>query len=122
MVSDKISVGVEGTYALATVDYMGNNLHYYTAGMRKIRVLGKMSYHFATTSNLDPYITWGVGYKNTSVYSNEPGPVKSVNVNLVPIAFRMGAGIRYFFTDAFGVNVEAGLGGPLLQGGISMKF
>lgn len=90
--------------------------------MRKYRILAKMSYHFATSEHFDPYLTWGAGYKNTKIYSNEPGEIRDVNVNLVPLAFRAGIGMRYFFTDAFGVNAEVGLGGPIVQGGISFKL
>jgi opacity protein-like surface antigen len=122
MVSDKISLGMEGTYALATVDYRGSNLQTYRAGMSKLRILARMSYHFATNEHIDPYITWGVGYKNTKVYSNEPGDVREVSVNLLPISFRTGIGIRYFFTDGVGINVEAGIGGPAVQAGISFKL
>lgn len=122
MVSDKIGIGMEGTYALATVDYRGSNLQTYRAGMSKYRILAKMSFHFATTEHIDPYITWGIGYKNTKVYSNEPGDVREVSVNLIPISFRTGIGMRYFFTDVIGVNVEAGIGGPIVQAGISVRL
>jgi outer membrane protein W len=122
MVSDKIGVGLEGTYALATVDYRGNNLHYYTAGMSKVRVLAKVNYHFATSEHIDPYLTWGAGYKNTNIYTNEPADVKKVSVNLVPVAFRVGIGMRYFFNDIVGVNAEVGLGGPMVQAGVSFKL
>lgn len=122
LVNDKLGLGIEGTYALATVDYRGNDLKYYTAGMSKYRVLAKMNYHFATGEHIDPYLTWGVGYKSTKIYTNEPGGVKDINVNLIPLAFRAGIGMRYFFTDALGVNAEVGLGGPMIQAGLSLKL
>lgn len=123
MVTNKLGLGIEATYANATVDYINNsNLQHYTAGMRKTRILAKMNYHFATGTHIDPYITWGVGYKDTQIYTNEPGTVRSVSVNLLPIAVRTGIGVRYFFTDIIGINAEVGLGGPLVQGGLSLKF
>ncbi len=122
LVNDKLGLGIEGTYALATVDYRGNDLKYYTAGMSKYRVLAKMNYHFATGAHIDPYLTWGVGYKSTKIYTNEPGGPKDINVNLIPLAFRAGIGMRYFFTDAIGVNAEVGLGGPMVQAGLSLKL
>ena len=122
MISDKIGVGIEGTYALVTVNYQANNLHNYTAGISKYRILGKMSYHFATTSNIDPYLTWGAGYKNTNVYSNDPSGTQNVSVNIIPVALRIGVGLRYFFSDFVGINAEVGLGGPLMQAGLSFKF
>jgi opacity protein-like surface antigen len=122
MVSDNIGLGVEGTYAIATVDYRGNDLKYYTAGINKLRILAKFNYHFATTAHLDPYFTAGAGYKNTKVYTNEPTTVKSVSISLIPVSIRVGVGIRYFFTDFMGVNAEVGLGGPIMEAGLSFKF
>ncbi len=122
MLSNKISLGIEFTYADATIRYQSNNLLYYTAGIRKYRILGKMSYHFATTEKLDPYFTWGAGYKNTTVYTNEPAATREVTINLVPVSLRVGLGLRYFFTDAFGINAEVGIGGPIMQAGLSLKF
>ena len=122
MLTDKMGVGIEGTWASATVRYIGNNGLIYTAGVDKIRVLAKMSFHFATGEKVDPYLTWGLGYKNTNVYTNEPSAVNDISLNIVPIAFRVGIGMRYFFTDMIGVNAEVGLGGPMMQGGLSLKF
>lgn len=122
MLTDKMGVGIEGTWASATVRYIGNNGLIYTAGVDKIRVLAKMSFHFATGENVDPYLTWGLGYKKTNVYTNEPGEINDISLNIVPIAFRVGIGMRYFFTDMIGVNAEVGLGGPMMQGGLSLKF
>lgn len=122
MLSDKMGVGLEGTWASATVRYMGSYNQIYTAGVDKIRILAKMSFHFATSDKVDPYLTWGLGYKNTNVYTTEPSSVNNISLNLVPIAFRIGIGMRYFFTDIVGVHAEVGLGGPLMQGGLSVKF
>lgn len=122
MLNDKIGVGLEGTWASATVRYMGNNGLIYTAGIDKFRILAKMNFHFATSESLDPFLTWGLGYKNTKVYTNEPSAVNDVSLNIVPVAFRVGIGMRYFFTDMIGVNAEVGLGGPMMQGGLSLKF
>lgn len=122
MLTDKMGVGLEGTWASATVRYKGNYGQIYTAGIDKFRILAKMNFHFATSEKVDPYLTWGFGYKNTKVYTNEPGAVNDVVLNIVPVAFRIGIGMRYFFTDVIGVNAEVGLGGPMMQGGLSLKF
>jgi len=121
LLTDKIGVGVEYTQGLAVVDYISNSKPY-RGGIRKQRVLAKMNIHFATSAKVDPYFTVGAGYKMTNVYSNEPGTTPSVNINLVPVAMRIGIGMRYFFTPHVGINAEIGLGGPLMQGGISIKI
>lgn len=123
MLSDKIGVGLEGTWASATVRYKGNNGQIYTAGIDKIRILAKFNFHFATSEKIDPYLTGGLGYKNTKIYTNEPSAtVNKLTLNVIPVAFRVGIGMRYFFTDIIGVHAEVGLGGPLMQGGLSLKF
>ena len=122
MVSDKIAIGLEFTYADVKIHYQGSNSLWYTGGIRKYRILGKMNYHFATTASIDPYLTWGAGYKNTKVYDDQPGTGPDVVLNLVPVAFRVGIGMRYFFTDMIGVNADVGLGGPMMQAGLSLKL
>lgn len=122
MLSDKIGVGLEGTWASATARYKGNNGQIYTAGIDKIRILAKFNFHFATSEKIDPYLTGGIGFKNTKIYTNEPSAVNDISFNIVPVAFRIGIGMRYFFTDIIGVNAEVGIGGPLMQGGLSLKF
>ncbi len=124
MVSDKIGLGFEFTYADAKIHYQSSNNLWYTGGIKKYRILGKMNYHFATTSSIDPYLTWGAGYKSTKVYDNYPGSGPAVTISgiVAPVAFRFGVGLRYFFTDAIGVNAEVGLGGPMMQAGVSFKL
>ena len=122
LLTDKIGVGIEGTYAMASVRYMGNNRQIYTAGVNKLRILAKLNLHFATGESIDPYLTWGVGYKNTKVYDTYPNSGTDITINLVPIAFRAGIGMRYFFTDIIGVHAEVGLGGPIVEAGLSFKF
>jgi hypothetical protein len=42
---------------------------------------------------------------------------------LVPVGFKLGVIMRYFFTDNIGMNLGVGLGqGGLLNGGLSVKF
>lgn len=122
MVSDKIGIGAEFTWADASVKFQNDTtLIYYKAGVSKIRVLGRMNIHFATTGNLDPYFTIGAGYKKTTWYDNEPG-AGSFSGNLIPVSVRVGVGLHYYFSDFVGINAEIGLGGPIMQGGLSFKF
>jgi outer membrane protein W len=126
MLNEKIDIGLEYTHALATFDYVGNNSILYTAGVRKQRVLGKINIHFATSPKVDPYLTFGAGFNSSKLYTNEPGTssidLQNTSILFAPISFRAGIGLRYFFTPQFGINAEIGLGGPLMQGGISFKF
>lgn len=121
MLWSHIGLGLEYTYALLAVDYQASNAKYYTIGVSRKRILAKFNYHFATTKKWDPYLTAGVGYSNTQVFTTEPG-IKSETVNKIPISSRIGIGLRYFFTERFGINTEVGFGGPLMQAGFSFKL
>ena len=122
MISDQVGLGVEFTFANASISYNDSaNLNQYTLGIRKYRILGKMNYHFATTESIDPYFTIGAGLKKTTFYDNGTNN-NEFSFNLVPVAIRFGVGVRYFFNDFIGLNAEVGLGGPLMQVGVSVKF
>ena len=140
MINNVIGLGIEYTYASVTAKYVGSYTVYnnstggydyqynnYTFGINKQRILAKVNIHFATSKYLDPYATAGVGYKQTNVYSNDINNQSNVNevnnaLNIIPVAFRMGIGMRYYFIKNMGISVEAGIGGPLIQAGLSGKF
>ncbi len=140
MINDMIGLGLEYSFAAVTAKYSEvssvyqNNGTYiyqtnnYTARMTKQRILAKFNIHFATSKYLDPYATAGLGYKASLVTSDNPNDQQSVyNVNnaflnVIPISFRLGIGLRYFFTENIGISAEAGIGGPIIQGGLCGKF
>jgi opacity protein-like surface antigen len=125
LLSDKIGLGAEFTYADASMKFNVQDTLFvtrtYTAGISKIRVIGRMNFHFATTSSIDPYFVIGAGYKKTTWYDDEPG-IHSLSLNVIPVAFRVGVGLHYYFTDFMGINAELGLGGPMMHIGLSFKF
>lgn len=140
MLNDMIGLGFEYTYASVTAKYVETHSVYnsstnqyedqndlYTLGINKQRMLAKINIHFATSKYLDPYATGGIGYKQTNVYSNNINDQEAVNevhnvLNIVPVAFRLGIGMRYYFIKNLGIGIEAGIGGPAIQFGISGKF
>jgi opacity protein-like surface antigen len=135
MINKLVGLGAEYTYARVTDTYTdsyntvvnGQSVIKYgvfNESLIKQRFLLKVNFHFATTSSLDPYATAGFGYKVTKFSSDNPN-VNTTDVsvfNVLPVAFRMGAGLRWFFTDNIGLAIEAGIGGPLIQGGLTAKF
>lgn len=139
MLNNIIGLGIDYTYASSVANYSetqsvyqnGANVNVtsnYTAKIIKQRMLAKINIHFATSKYLDPYATGGIGYKNSLVSSNNINDQANVNdlnnsfLNILPIAFRLGIGLRYYFLENIGVCVEAGIGGPLVQAGLSGKF
>lgn len=135
MINDMVGMGIDYTYAKVIYSYTDSYyttvngqsvLKYgkFTESLTKQRFLLRVNVHFATTSELDPYATAGVGYKQ-SVFKTDNPNYSNANLsffNAFPVAFRLGAGLRWFFTDNIGVCVEAGIGGPAIQGGICAKF
>lgn len=135
MITDMVGMGVDYTYA--KVIYTYNDSYYttvngqsvlkydrFTESLTKQRFLLRVNIHFATTKELDPYATAGLGYKQTIFKTNNPNNYNydMSFFNAFPVAFRLGAGLRWFFTDNIGISVEAGVGGPSIQGGITAKF
>ncbi len=121
MVSDKIGMGAVFTYANVNGDYQDSSGFMKRAGIKKIRILGTMNFHFATTTSVDPYFIIGAGYKQTSWFDTGSNGGSWVP-KLMPVAIRVGVGVHYYFTDFMGINAEVGIGGPIMQGGLSFKF
>jgi opacity protein-like surface antigen len=132
MINDMVGMGVDYTYAKAIYTYTdsyytsASGLSYgkFTESVTKQRFLLRVNIHFATSRELDPYATAGFGYKQTvsktdNIYNNQ---LDWGIFNALPVAFRVGAGLRWFFTDNIGVCIEAGVGGPVIQGGLCAKF
>jgi opacity protein-like surface antigen len=126
LLNEQVDVGIEYTHALATFDYEGKHATIYTAGIRKQRILGKINVHFATSTKVDPYVTFGAGFNRSKLFFTEPGiasvDLKNNSIFLAPFSFRAGIGLRYFFTAKFGLNAEIGVGGPLMQAGFTVKL
>jgi hypothetical protein len=139
MVNDIIGIGLEYSYAGVFMKYNSNYTEIengvlitkrglFDASLTKQRILGKVNFHFETSKKLDSYATIGIGYKTSILKSNNLDDALAVAVfnssfsNFIPVAIRMGAGLRFFFTKNIGLNIEAGIGGPLVQAGLSGKF
>jgi hypothetical protein len=144
LVSDKFGVGIDATYSsIKIVDpYTSLSYTYDQNGMitsttetkyeqtfssKKIGVMVSMNYHFLENDKIDAYTNLGVGFKNRS-YSYESTDPNGVNDDLgvgtvLPLALRAGVGMRYFFTDNIGINMNIGLGqGGWINGGLALKF
>lgn len=144
MVSDKFGVGLDFTYSsIKIVDPYSTTVYTYdvdgfitgsslktyeqTVSSKKIGGMISMNYHFLDNDKIDAYTNLGVGFKNRS-YKYESTDPTAVNDDLAvgtlfPLALRAGVGMRYFFTDNIGLNLNIGLGqGGWVNGGISAKF
>jgi len=134
MFTDHMSAGVDFTYATTSLafttngqDLNGNPATYsYSASLNRPRVLARFSYHLGNEPKFDPYFTVGMGYKGARLQIETDDPIFNeqdftIPFNL-PVAFRLGFGMRYMFTDYVGIHGEIGVGGALASGGLSFRL
>lgn len=127
MLSDKFGMGLDFSYANSSVEWNENITgtdYSFKVSAPRWRALARFNFHMGESDVADPYFGLGVGYASWK-FNYETNyttfPAGSVR-NLLPIGFRVAFGSRFYFTDFLGMNVEVGLGGPLLTGGLSFKF
>jgi opacity protein-like surface antigen len=95
------------------------------ANLSRVRLQARFNYHFIENDNVDAYFGVGAGtnfrkYTLTTDYPNYDDD--SETGTLLPFSLRLAVGTRYYFTENIGINAEIGIGGPVLSGGISIKF
>lgn len=129
------SVGLELTYASTEFSYQRNvavnprsipivyHDSTFSAKASKLRVIAKMSYHLNISERFDAFITGGFGYKSFTYQTNDGVLSTSSFANQIyPIAVRLSVGGRFFINNKTAVHVEGGLGGPMMQIGLSFKM
>lgn len=133
MVADKFGIGLDlGFNNTKIVDpYTVTNgstttTYEATYATKKIGAIATFNYHFLDNDKVDAYAVFGIGYGNRTFTdeSTEPGYVPFVSVgSFIPVASKIGVGMRYFFTDNIGANLALGFGqGGVINAGISAKF
>ena len=97
----------------------------YKFSTKKVGAIVSFNYHFVENDNFDAYFVFGMGYgtRSFNFTSNEPGYSTPSAKSLIPVASKIGVGMRYFFTENIGANLALGFGqGGLLNAGITAKF
>ncbi|MDX2174713.1 MAG: outer membrane beta-barrel protein [Bacteroidota bacterium] len=132
--NEEFSVGLEFTYAETKFNYTRSyyNSTYtntsitdstFTAKASKIRFLAKMGYHFNISEKFDAYGTAGFGFKSFK-YETRDAVLLSTNFvnDVIPIAVRLSVGGRFFLKENIAIHVEGGIGGPMMQMGLTYKM
>lgn len=139
MVSDRIGLGFDIIYNSNSINFLaedtvgmdgsGNPVietNEYEYKMQRVRAQVRINYHFEISNpDFDSYIGLGAGTNNRFRTTLENGQEVSGELSdftLLPFSMRICAGARYYFTDNLGLNLELGLGGPVISGGLSLKF
>lgn len=131
MITPKSSLGLEVNHATSvlTVTYDdGNDKLVQSADITRTRVFPRYALHFGR-KKLDAFwhIGLGVGIWDIGIDVKDPSATIQTKNTLTRvsgpvIAFRTGVGLRYFFTDNFGIHGDFGLGGALFTIGATGKF
>ncbi len=133
LLTDKIGLGLDLgfnnsniSYTEATTDNNGDPVTYeYNYSTKKIGAMVTFNYHFIDNDQLDFYGVFGMGYGNRSFKfeSTDPNYTEATVSSLIPVASRLGIGMRYFFSDYIGANLALGFGqGGIINAGLSFKL
>lgn len=138
MVTDKIGLGLDFGFSSSSIGYnqltdvidpvtgnLSQTLYAYDFSTKKIGALVCFNYHFLDNDEFDLFSTVGLGYSNrTFDFTSTDPSFEPMSVSrLVPVGFKAGLGMRYFFTDNIGANLQLGFGhGGLVNAGLSIKL
>lgn len=116
-VADKLfgeygSIGV-GAY-ISNVGYKSESMGNF--GFTTVGTRGTL--HFEFVKNLDLYLGGMAGY---AFRNGEDAKLSSVNIKSKFTWVGFG-GVRYMFTDLFGIYAEGGYGAYMLNGGLTLRF
>lgn len=135
--NDRVSFSLTGMFnswggSWRTDDFMG--LNNYSFSVNRTRVLFGAEYHWFDfdAKKTDLYTGLSIGGNSVRVDFDSSDPewtpknnnyFLNLNDNIdFPITGRGYAGIRYFFNQNLGLNMEVGIGGSTLSFGINYKF
>jgi hypothetical protein len=131
MFTPKSSIGFEVNHATSTLTSSGDDGYDKYSEELKIsrtRFFPRYALHFGK-NKLDAYFHVGLGVAIWSIDLKVIDPSQTVTSTTQisrasgpALAFRTGVGLRYFFTDNFGLNADFGLGGALFTGGVTVKL
>jgi outer membrane protein W len=134
MLADRIGLGLDIGFNNSSITYKengtnsnGNAVQYeYDFTTTKLGFMVTMNYHFdLSNEDLDVYAMFGIGYGNRKFVfdSTDPTYSESSIESLIPVASRLGVGMRYFFTEQIGANLALGIGhGGLVNAGLSARI
>ncbi len=138
MVADKIGIGIDAGFNNSKISYSEETTIYndvtgnfdpvtydYDFTTQKIGFMATFNYHFLDNDKVDAYAVLGAGYGNRTFKfeSTDPSYTEGSIASLIPVASKIGVGMRYFFTDNIGANLALGFGqGGIVNVGLSAKF
>lgn len=100
---------------------------HYSLKVPKFKAMVKANFHaLPNESRSDLYFTIGIGYNKVKprlfLDDNEIQFFKRIGTFSLPLAYRTSVGYSYNFTKNIGAFAEVGIGGPIVSGGLNLKF
>jgi|TARA_R110000737_G_scaffold50259_1_gene71238 hypothetical protein len=147
-VKDWLSVGVDASFRSGNLEFdvMDSTLYtqieekwdirldeyvdpfgHYELKLPRTRIMFNFNIHaLPVNSRSDLYFGFGIGYNNLkprlTLNGNEIPYFKSIGKISMPMAYRTSVGYSYNFSEHFGAFAEVGIGGPIVSGGLNVKF
>lgn len=139
MVNNWLGLGLDFNHARTSVTVAGTDsigqAYDLAIKLPRNRILATSNFHFGRGNKVDWYGTVGLGVALTTAkltgdyQTSDPDLAagidalkNSVRNTGVGIGYRLGVGMRYFFTPRIGLNLELGTGGPAFKGGLSVSI
>ena len=134
MLADNFGLGIDFIYNSTNLNFTVDSLNAdnsvfrtydVKSSMQRVRVMLRANYHFVQTDVMDAYVGFGAGTNNRIWGAKTDFPNyddQNLNATVLPVSARIALGTRFYFTQNIGLNVELGIGGPLISGGLSIKI
>lgn len=121
------SYGIKQTYVDNAYDANGNYIGTATytddISLNAQAFSFRLNRHIAVSDKFDMYWGFGGGPKFSKLTYKSTNPsYQSADIKLLPIAFELTYGARYYLTDNIGLYGEIGIARTYLQAGICAKF
>lgn len=141
LIQNRLGIGIDFCYTSASLSGKStiynsstkeNREYSYKVSYQQFASTVRASYHLGSSLYVDQYVTLGVGYYlalSTHETDNPtdhffPSRKSAYNDVLMfplksPLSYRAAYGARFFLSDNGAINVEAGIGGPLISAGLT---
>ncbi|MFN5416413.1 MAG: outer membrane beta-barrel protein [Flavobacteriia bacterium] len=131
--NEKISFGINFIYNSASisgkVDSLTNDIidttYNIKINMNRFRFHANAKYHFFIGEKFDSYVGLGFGLnaRRYTIDTDYPNFDKQgLFATLIPISGRFDVGANFFLAKNIGLNLELGIGGPVIVTGIFVKI
>jgi hypothetical protein len=134
-IGNNLSVGGEISYESSQIKWRENETlvgndstsikgdHYYLLNASRIRFLVLLDYHFIIRKKSDWYFGFGLGYSHNPIkLETDATSTSNVSPCFFPVTAKTKIGFNYYLARSIAINAEAGIGGPLLSIGMTIKF